>query len=197
MAAQTPRSIHDWLKHVDFGTSADMPAGRVDRWQASLMAIFRYACRACVRLGLSDHAVRLWVLCSELEITTVADLLHDEVDDTLESRLAAVKLQLSFEAQKVFNGDVVDAFPFFDKAVEELLHPPAAAAADARAEPTARYTLPAYINGFFTEDALRDAGFVDFPAARKLLRERILPALERNVYALEPLPLRFSGVFRV
>ena len=67
----------------------------------------------------SADAVRLWGSCSDLEIKTVADLLHNEVDDTLESRLAEVKLKLRFEAEQLFNSDVVDAFPFFDKAVEK------------------------------------------------------------------------------
>ena len=74
--------------------------------------------------AVSAHAVRFWVSCSDLEITTVEGLLVDEVDDTLESRLAEVKLKLSFEAEQFCNRDVVDAYPLFDKAVHELLHPP-------------------------------------------------------------------------
>jgi len=142
----------------------------------------------CAASAGSADAVRLWGSCSDLEVETVADLLHDEVDDTLESRLAAVKLKLTFEAEQLFNSDVVDAFPFFDKAVYQLKHPPAAAAASAPAEPTVIPTLNAYINGFFTEADLRDAKFVDYVAARSALRARILPALEKIVYAFEPLP---------
>ena len=145
--------------------------------------------------AVSAHAVRLWGSCSDLEVKTVADLLHDEVDDTLESRLAEVKLKLTFEATQPFNSDVVDAFPFFDKAVYQLKHPPAAAAASAPAEPAAVPTLHGYINGFFTDADLRDANFDDYPAGRRSLRARILLALDKIVYACEPLPLRFSGVF--
>ena len=158
---------------ADFVVRAPPPFARVDH----VCAFLPHLCRAD----------RVWYSYRELDITTAADLLLDEPNDSLEGRKAQVFLQLQFASQKKFNDDVKDVYPFFVQGVEVLRNPtppaPASAAAPAPSE-----TLEHRLNGLITLDRLADAGFEKSQTAgREVIRERMFAGLAK-LYALAPPP---------
>jgi hypothetical protein len=193
-AAGRAMSVKDWVKGLEL--PANGLAGRDERWKGSLLQILLYAPRPLLPVSTMYarflphlcRADRVWYSYRELDITTAADLLLDEPNDSLEGRKAQVFLALQIASQKKFNEDVKDVYPFFVQGVEDLRKPPPPAPASAAA-PAPIESLANRLDCLITLDVLADAGFEKSQTAgREALRERMLAGLAK-LYALAPPPL--------